>query len=65
MKQAILTIKYNRGSKLINLHESFFFDHKNRLLSNQQLHEKVLSIVQDDLKIKYVPKEVFTFKLLK
>jgi hypothetical protein len=65
MKSAILTIKHPRAVKVINLSDKFFYDNKNRLLTSQKIHEKVLSIVQDEFKIKYVDKNSFTFKLLK
>jgi hypothetical protein len=62
----VLTIYYPTGAKkVINTHPSFLLDNKNKKLSIEEITNKVISIVQDELKIKYVPKECYSYKILK
>jgi len=49
------------GKKVINISNPFLFDHKGKRLDNIKIHEKIISIVQDELKVGYVTKEMFNY----
>ena len=59
-----LTINYPCGGrKLINISNAFLYDHKNRVLNMLDFHNKILSLVQDDLKKKTITKEDFNYTM--
>jgi hypothetical protein len=51
----------NGARKVINLSRQFLFSDKNKPLDKLQIHNKIISLVQDELKKSFINKEDFNY----
>lgn len=51
----------NGARKVINLSRQFLFNDKNKPLDKLQIHNKIISLVQDELKKSFINKEDFNY----